>query len=358
MESYIARSPMRVDLSGGTLDFWPIYVFLEPCITVNLAIDIWTEVALYPRMDQRVEIEVLGPQDHQDRSKPETALESLETKGKFQYAHMEEFLKGSHPSLKLMQVVCEALEIRQGFSVTIASESPVGAGLGASSSLLISILKAFNQWLDIHWSTERFIEIARNLETKVLGQPAGTQDYYPPLLGGLNIINYSSTLTHVENIAFDDSVFKSQMLVVYTGKPHHSGLNNWQVIRNAIEKNSDTLLHLAKIRGISKAIALAMKTRSFQNFTQLLNDEYEARVALSDTFSSPQTETLRQIALKAGAEAIKICGAGGGGSVLVWTPVSQKNRVAKACQKQGYQVLNSRPVEPAIVGPKPSHSRA
>ncbi|HWU42132.1 MAG TPA: hypothetical protein VN132_01800, partial [Bdellovibrio sp.] len=72
----------------------------------------------------------------------------------------------------------------------------------------------------------------------------------------------------------------------------------------------------------------------------------EARVRLAPEFTSPEISRLAELSLQNGAEAVKICGAGGGGCVLVWCPPEKKQGVAHACQKAGFQVMDAKPVNP------------
>ena len=46
-----ARSPSRIDLAGGTLDLWPLYLLIDEAATVNLAIDLYTEASIAPSTD-------------------------------------------------------------------------------------------------------------------------------------------------------------------------------------------------------------------------------------------------------------------------------------------------------------------
>ena len=50
------KSPTRVDLAGGTLDLWPLYLFVDGAITVNVAIDIWTTAEITPREDKKIKL--------------------------------------------------------------------------------------------------------------------------------------------------------------------------------------------------------------------------------------------------------------------------------------------------------------
>jgi D-glycero-alpha-D-manno-heptose-7-phosphate kinase len=123
-------------------------------------------------------------------------------------------------------------------------------------------------------------------------------------------------------------------------------LNNFEVMKGAITKDATTVKALRDIRDIATRTERAVRSEHWSALPELFKEEFEARVRLAPAFSSPEIETLNQVSLQNGAEAVKICGAGGGGCVLIWTPENKKEGVANACQKAGFQVLPTRPVNP------------
>ena len=74
-----------------------------------------------------------------------------------------------------------------------------------------------------------------------------------------------------------------------------------------------------------------------------VDEEFHARVGLSPVFSSPEIERLRTLGINAGAQALKICGAGGGGCAFLWCPPDKRSIVEKECQQAGFQVLRAKP---------------
>lgn len=328
MTSVTVRSPTRVDLAGGTLDLWPLYSFIGPCRTINVAISVWTEAHL----------SLSGTS--------EIRLNSKDVNLNLTFANLEELLKATDPRLKMFQVVVEYFKPKQGFVLSTQSESPVGGGLGGSSSLMISMLKAFAQILDRPWAnTYQLVQVAHNLEAQILLTPTGTQDYFPAASGGLNILSYrpegvSQTVHRLRGTEIENA-----FLLVNTGKSHHSGLNNFEVLKSAVARDQKVLSALRDLQKVSEELVETIETPHFEAWPELFQREYKARVQLTPAFTSPEIEKLREISLGAGAAAIKICGAGGGGCVLIWAP-RQKAKVAEACQREGFQVMNVSLVEP------------
>ncbi len=323
------KSPTRVDLAGGTLDLWPLYNYLEGAITVNVAIDIWTRAVLEEKNTAEIEW----------HSKDLNLIKN--------YKSLNEALQDADPKAQLFRAVVQFFKPSRGFKLTTQSDSPVGGGLGGSSSLAISMMKAFSVWLGQEFpSIAQMVHVAHNLEAFVLNTPTGTQDYYPAVSGGLNVLEYTSSEIHQSVHPISESPLADYFMLVYTGKSHHSGINNFEVLKAATEKEPKTVGALKEIRQISAELKQAVLSKNWKELPRLFSEEMKARIRLTPAFTSPEIEKLAKITLEAGAEAVKICGAGGGGCILVWCPPDHKERVARACQNQNFQVMSARPVDP------------
>jgi D-glycero-alpha-D-manno-heptose-7-phosphate kinase len=259
---------------------------------------------------------------------------------------LDECLSDADPKLKLLQVQLKYWRPKRGFTLKTSSESPVGGGLGGSSSLTISLLRAFEVFCGqppapVHV----LVQLAHNMEAEVLNTPTGTQDYYPAASGGLNILEYTYSGIQQTVQSVIGTPLSTHFLLVYTGRSHHSGLNNFEVLKEAIAKSPQTMLALNELKQISEDMISACKSGSWQDLPGLFRLEYDSRVRLAAAFTCPEITELNQLALRAGAEAVKICGAGGGGCVLVWVSPANREKVATECQKAGFKVLNAKPVD-------------
>ncbi len=318
------QSSTRVDLAGGTLDCWPLYLLVGDCVTVNLAITISTRATLEERPGTEIEVDV----------------RDLGYKNTFR--DLKAFMACTDADLRLIQMHVGYWKPTQGFKLETFSESPVGGGLGGSSSLSISLIKVFSEWLKRPLELYPAVNLAHNLEAQVLRKMTGTQDYFPALTPGLNAIHYTARGAEIENIPGDSEFWNSRLSLVYTGQPHQSGLNNWQVIKASLDGDRGTLRALGDIRAISWDLYGAVKEKSWEALPGLFDREFEARVRLSSSFSSPEIDRLRMTALKSGAQAVKTCGAGGGGCVLIWSSPDRKQKVETGCREQGFGVLGAK----------------
>lgn len=315
-----------MDLAGGTLDCWPLYLLFDHCVTLNLSISIFTFVDLSPRADKEIHLEIqdLGFQKN--------------------YPDLPTLLKDPDEKLSLIRRHLEFWQPTKGFHLKTRSESPVGGGLGGSSSLCIGLLKAFAQWLGQDLPKDRAILWASNIEAQILKMPTGTQDYFPAFEAGLHAIHYGPWGARDEVLSFPLKDFRERMFLVYTGKPHHSGMNNWQVIKAALDGDSKVRRGLAELRQVGFDLERVCRNGEWSALPELFNREFEHRVSLSAAFTCPEIEKLKEVVLSSGGQAVKICGAGGGGCVMVWCAPEHKQQVLSECQKNGFQILNASPV--------------
>lgn len=329
MQKITVKSPTRVDLAGGTLDLWPLYLFINGASTVNVAVSIYTVAEITPHADASI------------------VLETADLNIKKSYKDLQEALADTDPKMILLQTQLRYWKPQKGFTLKTSSQSPVGGGLGGSSSLTISLMKAFSQFCgrpfrDVH----HMVHVAHNIEAEILNTPTGTQDYYPAASGGLNILNYDYDGVEQKVLPIAHTPLQDKFMLVYTGKAHHSGLNNFEVMKDSVTKDENTLQALRDLKIIAIETEKAIRHGQWDLLGSLFKREFDARVRLAPEFSSPEIQKLAEVSLQNGAEAVKICGAGGGGCVLVWCPPDKREGVATACQKAGFQVMDAKPVDP------------
>src|ERR1700680_3554508 len=160
-----SSAPTRVDLAGGTIDIWPLYLFHPGASTVNFALSLRASVRIETRADQRIILESL------DRGVGlETTVERIEE-------------LASDEKLELVSKMVHFFRPETGFHLIAHSEAPAGAGISGSSALGIALLGGLNSLVGNRYDRDQFIEMAANVETTVIKVPAGFQDYYPAFYG-------------------------------------------------------------------------------------------------------------------------------------------------------------------------------
>lgn len=329
-ENIVVRSPTRVDLAGGTLDLWPLYSFIGGATTINIAINLWTSCEIERRSGAAIEVQ------------------SDDLKKTWNFGSMAELLRSGDSSLEFYkQLFSSGFENLGGFRLRTSSQSPVGGGIGGSSSLLISCLKALHQFDARPLPEPVALALwAHHIEARMLRTPTGTQDYLPAISGGLNLIHYSDRGLQHEVLDVHGSPLETHFLLVNTGRSHHSGLNNFDVLSRAVAKDTVVFGALKDLKQVAADLVVCIRGKDWGALPQIFQRELEARLKLTPHFSSPEIEKLHDLSLKNGASAMKICGAGGGGCVMIWVEASARERVVSVCQNAGFQVLPAGPVGP------------
>lgn len=325
MSIYRTQCPTRIDLAGGTIDLWPIWAILDNCSTINVSIDVFTTCTIEPLTTSDIYIE------------------SPDIQRKWHFKSIQELYASKEEALTFFKSHIAHWNPEHGFRITTTSMSPVGGGLGGSSSLSIAIYKTFHQWLgkaalDIH----KMVLECSHIEAKVLVTPTGLQDYYGAASQGLNILSFDTHGPGLETVHAHSEAFNRSILVVYTGKSHHSGINNWGVLKKFIDKDKTTVDALVQIRDVALRVKDTCLRADWSKLPALFTLDFLAREKLSSEFMSSEIRDLKKITDSAGAIGFKICGAGGGGCVAVWCPEDKKESIQAQIQQAGYRVLQTR----------------
>ena len=321
---YQSRSMMRVDLSGGSLDIWPLYLIIDNCMTVQFSLKKYSQADL-KITPHSPEIQIQNTSKHS----------SVWT-----FPSITHFLKTTNPQLSLIQVFVQYFQnfINSGFQLEISSQSPIGGGLGASSSLAVSLLKSFSKTVHTELNFTDSLYLCRDLEARVLKMPAGLQDYMIPLQSHtfpwINIIELHPLKPKIQTIPLPKEVFK-KLILIDSQITHHSGQTNWHIVQKAL--NGKILKPLEECRDISLEMAKACKKGQFDLWPKLFQQEYSIRKQLQ-TKPPKKLEELIQHLLTKGGDGIKVMGAGNGGCLLVWT--SQKEKLLQTCYQDKINVLD------------------
>jgi D-glycero-alpha-D-manno-heptose-7-phosphate kinase len=323
MTRITARVPVRADLAGGTLDLWPLYLFNPGSRTVNVAISIFAECEVETLSDSSIEICMhdAGVEAH--------------------FASLAEL-----QSDERMTLFAKALEHFQlsGLKITTRTEAPRGSGLGGSSALAIALVRALSILAGRPVDGDALIHLVRDLETRLLGIPAGIQDYYPPVYGGLAALHLEpgDPVRHPVTVPLQE--FARHLVMHYSGVSHFSGTNNWQMYKGFIDGDPRVREGLGAIARISVEMERALVARDYEAAGAALAAEWRARKKLVDGITTPEVDAVIAAATGAGAWAGKVCGAGGGGCIIILTPEDKRDAVIAALAKAPGKTLDVTPV--------------
>ncbi len=317
-----STAPPRVDLAGGTIDIWPLYLFHPGATTVNFALSLYARCRIETRDDGRIVLE------SRDRKVVfETDLSALED------LLLEE-------RLELVSKLVHFFKPTTGFHLIVDSNVPAGAGLGGSSALAIACIGALNQLVGNRYPERKFITIAANIESTVIKVPAGFQDYYPPMYGSVSCVHFRPDGMEREALDVNLDELERRIAICYTGEPRLSGINNWEIYKRHIDGDAELFELFDGIRDSARNMREALLADDWDRVAAVMKNAYPGRKRLAPTITTPQMDMLVAKALEHGAEAAKVCGAGGGGCIaFLCAPGRRADVEAALASEEGAEVL-------------------
>lgn len=335
----VAHASCRVDLAGSTLDLWPLYLFHPGAVTVNFAVNILTRCQIIPRRDSSIHFKSIdtGREDHFRNFGDFCRAKGIQHQ---LAAHLIHFFMPAGPPGD------------RGFTIETNSESPAGAGISGSSALMVAAVAALARYTGRQLDREQIRQIAQNVEAQLIKVPTGCQDYYPALYGGVNAIHLDVDGIHRQSIAVGPEDIESRFVLVYTGAPRQSGINNWEVFKAHINGDKRVFRNFQQIGEIARAMHAALESGDWPEVGRLLGEEWKLRRTNAPGITTPLIDKLIAAAKRKGAVAAKVCGAGGGGCFVLFVREGSHDSAAEAIRKNGGRVLPFRvnPDGVAVIG--------
>jgi len=317
-----ASAPTRIDLSGGTLDLYPLYLFLDGGVTNNAAIDLYSKVRIETRDDREVH------------------LRSIDTGAELRAPSVEAL--PVNRELSLVARVVKFYAPRTGVAVITDNMAPHGSGLGASSSLLIALGGALDRINGTGIAPHLFVEYGANIEAQVIAIPTGKQDYLAALYGGVNAFRFGVKGWRREPLMAEEEklrAFEERIVLSFTGETHFSGTNNWNMIKRFIDDEPGSRESMRTIQRTAEEMREALLAFDLGRFAELLDQEWGSRKRLAKGVTTPAIDALVAAAKAAGALASKICGAGGGGCMITFVEQGKRQAVEAALEGAGARVM-------------------
>ena len=323
-----ATAPTRVDLAGGTLDIWPLYLMLDGPVTVNLGLALPTRVRLSRAPGRSIRIRSLDHGTEERFPGPKAAI-----------------ARARH------RLAAEALRALPagGLSVETSSGVPPGSGLGGSSSLSVALLAALSRWTGTRLGDRTALALfASNVEGRVIQVPPGSQDHLAAARGGLAAWEYGPAGVARRGLGADPAWLARRLVLAYTGVSHSSAVNNWRVTRAFLDGDRGVRRGFAEVAAAAREVRDALDARDLAAVAAGMDRDSRARRRLFPGFHTPRTLALARAARRAGALGGRPCGAGGGGSMaFVVGDAARRAAVERALARLGATLL---PVVPDLRG--------
>jgi D-glycero-alpha-D-manno-heptose-7-phosphate kinase len=316
-----ASAPTRIDLAGGTIDIWPLYLFHADAMTLSAAISLRAHATITDRPEGGIE------------------LRSLDTNRVSSAAHWSN-LDGDN-DLGLLALLARHYRLDSARLET-RGESPAGAGLAGSSALAIAVAAALARATGASSEDEDLLRVAMNVECQAIRVPTGVQDYRPALYGGIAAIELGVDSIRRVRLDVDPRELERRVVLAYTGAPRNSGANNWDITKRHLDGDREIFDRFERIRDAAVGLRDALRAADWDAVGLHIDREWTARKRLAPGVTTPAIEDLIGRARQAGATAGKVCGAGGGGCLFCYGPPRARDAIAAALAAGGARLLDYR----------------
>jgi D-glycero-alpha-D-manno-heptose-7-phosphate kinase len=316
-----ASAPTRIDLAGGTIDIWPLYLFHDAATTLNAAISLRAKVTVESQDGEGIHLKSI-----------DTAREMT--------ARTWSDLDPAGP-LPLLARAARQYRIER-VGVTTHAQSPAGAGIAGSSALTIALCGAFARLTGASMNPRDILEIAMNIECQTIQVPTGVQDYRPAMYGGIAAIELHAEGVKRVGLDVDARELEQRLVLAYTGEPRQSGTNNWEITKRHIDGDRGIFDCFERIRDTAVAMRAALERGDWDEVGRQIAAEWNNRKRLAPGVTTPAIDDLMARASAAGATAGKVCGAGGGGCLFCYGPPAARPAIQEALAAGGARVLEFR----------------
>ncbi len=314
-------SPTRIDLAGGTIDIWPLYLFHDGAQTLNAAISLRAHARLESRTDGRV------------------SIVSIDTGSRTTVANWNA-LEGTG-DLGLLGRLLRYFRA-ENLTLTTRAESPAGAGIAGSSALNVAVCAALARWTGLTIEAEPLLEIAKNVEAQAIMVPTGVQDYRPAMYGGIAAVELGVAGVTRVPLDVDPLELERRIVLAYTGAPRQSGTNNWEITRRHLDGDQQVVDCFDRIRDTAALMRQALERGDWPEVGRQVAAEWANRKRLAPGVTTPAIDDLIGRAMASGAVAAKVCGAGGGGCLFCFSEPEAAGAVREALASGGARVLDYR----------------
>ena len=324
-----SRAPLRLGLAGGGTDVSP-YCNVYGGYVLNATIDRYA-YAVIKTLDKPV---VRFVATDQQAEKVKLLSEPLELNGKLDlhkaiYNHMIKHYNGGEPIPLELSTFCDA---------------PVGSGLGASSTLVVAMIRAFVELLNIPLDDYSIASLAFQIERVNCGLQGGRQDQYSATFGGFNFMEfYADDRAVINSLRVKNWIIcelEASLVLFFTGVSRESAKIIAEQSSNLAEGSEEALDAMHGIKHEALMMKECLLKGNFEGLVESMRFGWENKKRSAKSVTNPHLNEIYNVAINAGALAGKVSGAGGGGFMLFFVPVEHRLDVIRSLDKFEGQISN------------------
>lgn len=228
------------------------------------------------------------------------------------------------------------------FEMTTNMDVPTGSGLGTSSTLVVSIIGAFVEWLKLPLGEYDIAQLAYSIEREDLKMEGGKQDQYAATFGGINFMEfYEGNKVVVNPLRIKTELIEElqlNLILYYTQKTRESSTIIKQQMENTLNNKTEAVEAMHTIKEQAFLMKQALLKEDLNELGVILNQSWENKKRMAKGITNPVIDEIYASVIEAGAIGGKISGAGGGGFMIFYCTDESKFRVIKTLSKFGGEV--------------------
>ncbi|MBR1991928.1 MAG: dehydrogenase [Bacteroidales bacterium] len=320
-----SKAPLRLGLAGGGTDVSPFSDIYGGAI-LNATINMYAYTTLVPTDDGKI---VFDNPARPELREEFDSCEEVKPEGFF-ILH-----KGVYN-----RIVKQFTHKPLSFKISSFVDSPPGSGLGTSSTLVVSILGAFVEWLKLPLGEYDIAHLAYEIEREDLAMTGGKQDQYAATFGGFNYMEFIGNNVIVNPLRIRQRYMDElahNLVLYYTATSHISAKIIEDQQKNVKAKKQKSIDAMLKLKEQAIQMKETLLKGDIDAIGDILNFGWQYKKQMADSISNELIDSVYDAALKAGASGGKISGAGGGGFMFFYCPSTTRYAVIDALNTFGGQ---------------------
>ena len=223
-------------------------------------------------------------------------------------------------------------------------DAPPGSGLGSSSTLVVAMVRAFVELLNLPLDDYEIAHLAFKIERVDCGLKGGQQDQYSATFGGFNFMEfYADNRVIVNSLRIKNWIvceLEASLLLYFTGVSRESARIIADQSSNVQAGKMDALQAMHGIKHEALVMKECLLKGDFEGVVESMLQGWESKKRSAKTVSNPHIDSIYEAATQSGALAGKVSGAGGGGFMWFFVPTEKRMDVIRTLNNFGGQVSN------------------
>lgn len=321
-----SKAPLRLGLAGGGTDVSP-YSDIYGGAILNASINMYAYTTIEPTDDGKISFYLpdLGVEEQCDAVKELRTDDALVLHKGVYNRIVKDYNNGEPLSFRISSHV----------------DAPAGSGLGTSSTLTVSIVGAFVEWLKLPLGEYDIAQLAYKIEREDLKMAGGKQDQYAATFGGINFMEFYGDDKVIVNPLRVRQRFQDELahnlLLYYTQTSRESAKIIEQQTENVKKKNESSIEAMHKLKEQSIWMKEAILKGNIDEMGSILDFGWRYKKQMTSGITNPLLDDIYNTAIEAGATGGKVSGAGGGGFMTFYCPGLSRYNVEEALKKFGGQ---------------------